>query len=54
VGRTDLPGGSWEELEASLRRLVEEFEPATRILPGHGPSSTLEQERRSNPWLTEL
>jgi hydroxyacylglutathione hydrolase len=54
VGRTDLPGGSWEELEASLRRLVEEFEPATRILPGHGPSSTLEQERRSNPWLREL
>ncbi len=54
VGRTDLPGGSWEQLEGSLRRLLAEFDPATRILTGHGPPSTLEQEARSNPWLVEL
>ena len=51
VGRTDLPGGSWSQLEQSLRRLLEEFEPDTRVLPGHGPASTLAREARTNPWL---
>ena len=51
VGRTDLAGGSMRRLEASLERLLREFGPATRILPGHGPASTLAHEARSNPWL---
>ena len=51
IGRTDLPGGSMRELEGSLRRLLAEFAPQTRILPGHGPPSTLAHEARSNPWL---
>jgi len=54
IGRTDLPGGSWPELERSLRRLLDEFPPHTRVHPGHGPSSTMAEEARSNPWLAEL
>ena len=54
VGRTDLPGGNHAELEASLRRVVTEFPPETIIYPGHGPSSTVGEERKNNPWVTEL
>jgi len=54
IGRTDLPGGSWPQLERSLCRLLSEFDPATQILPGHGPPSTLERERLHNPWLADL
>jgi glyoxylase-like metal-dependent hydrolase (beta-lactamase superfamily II) len=43
-GRTDLPGGSDEAMVASLRRLVETLPPGTRVLPGHGPETTLERE----------
>ncbi len=50
VGRTDFPGGSWEELEASLRRL-KALPDETRVLCGHGPSTTLGVEKRSNPYL---
>jgi hydroxyacylglutathione hydrolase len=50
VGRTDLPGGNAEHLEASLAR-IKEFPAATIILPGHGGSSTLERELASNPYL---
>lgn len=53
VGRTDLPGGDARQLSASLRRLLA-LPPETRILPGHGPESTLEVERRTNPWLRRL
>ncbi len=54
IGRTDLPGGSWPVLSDSLRRLLDELDPATRIHPGHGPSSTMAEEALSNPWLAEL
>ena len=54
VGRTDLPGGNYPQLQASLLRLVTEFPPESIIYPGHGPSSTLAQERESNPWLAGL
>jgi glyoxylase-like metal-dependent hydrolase (beta-lactamase superfamily II) len=50
VGRTDLPGGSEEELRRSLDR-IRQFPPATVILPGHGPASVLEQELLDNPYL---
>ncbi len=53
IGRTDLPGGSRPALSDSLRRLLEELDPATRIHPGHGLSSTMAEEARSNPWLAE-
>jgi glyoxylase-like metal-dependent hydrolase (beta-lactamase superfamily II) len=50
VGRTDLPGGSEDELRRSLER-IRELPPATVILPGHGPASVLEQELLDNPYL---
>jgi glyoxylase-like metal-dependent hydrolase (beta-lactamase superfamily II) len=50
VGRTDLPGGDEEELRRSLDK-IREFPPATVILPGHGPGSVLERERKDNPYL---
>lgn len=54
IGRTDLPGGSMPTLEASLRRLMAEIAPGTRLFPGHGPSSTMAQEARANPFLQGL
>jgi len=43
VGRTDLPGGDPEKLQESLRRLAE-LDPDTRVLPGHGPPTTIGRE----------
>ena len=51
VGRTDLPGGDTATLNRSLRRLIEEFPEETVIHPGHSRSSTIGEERRSNPFL---
>jgi hydroxyacylglutathione hydrolase len=53
VGRTDLPGGSWEELSRSLSRLLSLGE-GWRVFPGHGPAMELSQERERNPFLREL
>jgi len=53
IGRTDLPGGSPAEMERSLRRVME-LEGDFRIYPGHGPETTLAEERISNPFLREL
>lgn len=53
VGRTDLPFGSAIELGRSLDRIVA-LPPETRVLPGHGPATTVGDERRTNPWLPEL
>ena len=49
-GRTDLPGGDWETLMGSLHRLAQ-LQGDYRVLPGHGPSSTLSEEKRSNPFM---
>lgn len=49
-GRTDLPGGSYEELMLSLGRLAR-LEGDFRVFPGHDRFTTLEQERRDNPYL---
>lgn len=54
VGRTDLPGGSFDQLMDSMRRRVLDLPPDTRVLPGHGPATTLAVERRSNPFLAQL
>lgn len=53
VGRTDLPGGSWEELSRSLSRLLG-LGDGWRVLPGHGPATELSWERERNPFLREL
>jgi glyoxylase-like metal-dependent hydrolase (beta-lactamase superfamily II) len=54
VGRSDLEGGDWETLIASIRSLTERFPPETVIHPGHGPATTLGHELQSNPFLGEL
>ncbi|MGF1668026.1 MAG: MBL fold metallo-hydrolase [Acidimicrobiia bacterium] len=51
VGRTDLPGGSWEQLLESMRTRVLDLPDDTRVLPGHGPETTIGRERRTNPFL---
>ena len=54
IGRTDLPGGSWQQMQASLRDVVLPLPDETVVLPGHGPATTVERERRSNPFLQDL
>ena len=54
IGRTDLPGGSWEAMQASLRDVVLPLPDETVVLPGHGPATTIERERRTNPFLQDL
>jgi glyoxylase-like metal-dependent hydrolase (beta-lactamase superfamily II) len=51
VGRTDLPRGSWEDLLRSMRDKVLTLPDQTRVLPGHGPETTIGRERRTNPFL---
>ncbi len=52
MGRTDLPGGSYEEIMSSLRRLGE-LEGDFQVLPGHESFSTLERERQTNYYLRQ-
>ncbi len=54
IGRTDLPSGSPEEMNASLRNVVLSLEDNSRILPGHGPSSFMNIERETNPYLLRI
>ncbi len=51
VGRTDLPGGSFLQLGASLKFLAETLPPETTILSGHGDASTMAWELNYNPYL---
>jgi glyoxylase-like metal-dependent hydrolase (beta-lactamase superfamily II) len=53
IGRTDLPGGSSEEMEISLRK-IKTLDKKLKILPGHGPESTLEEELKNNYFLKDL
>jgi hydroxyacylglutathione hydrolase len=52
VGRTDLPGGDTATLMHSLRKLAQ-LPPETRVLPGHGPATTIAAEMRSNPYMIQ-
>ncbi|MGC9318376.1 MAG: MBL fold metallo-hydrolase [Armatimonadota bacterium] len=54
IGRTDLPGGSMEALQDSLRRLREEVAAETRVFPGHRGPSTMADEIRTNPYMQQL
>ncbi len=51
VGRTDLPGGSYEGLMRSIRERILPLPDDTLIYPGHGPSTTLQYEKATNPFL---
>ena len=51
VGRTDLPRGDFDALMASMRDEVLTLDDATRVLPGHGPQTTIGRERTTNPFI---
>jgi hydroxyacylglutathione hydrolase len=51
VGRTDIPGASWEEIEGSIRRVMPLWEEETRLYTGHGPVLVAVEELRTNPYL---
>ncbi len=51
VGRTDFPGGSMDVLLDSIRGKLLGLDPATLVYPGHGPSSTIGEEKENNPFL---
>jgi hydroxyacylglutathione hydrolase len=53
IGRTDFPGGSDIEMQASLQRLIR-LPDYLLIYPGHGPTSIMGEEKRVNPFLTSV
>ena len=53
IGRTDLPGGDYDTLIGSIRTVLFGFGDAAKVYPGHGPGTTIGQERRTNPFLLE-
>ena len=53
VGRTDLIGGSMDDLKTSFK-VIMSLPPETKILPGHGELSTVREEKRSNFFIHEL
>lgn len=52
IGRTDLPGGDLATLLRSIRTVLFPLGDESAVHPGHGPSTTIAEERRSNPFLT--
>jgi hydroxyacylglutathione hydrolase len=51
IGRTDLPGGDGPQILRSLRNRLMVLPETTRVLPGHGPDTTIGEEKQSNPFL---
>ncbi len=51
VGRTDLPGGSWTQLEQAIHMHLWPLPDDVRVLPGHGAATTIGEERRLNPFV---
>ena len=51
IGRTDLPGGNYRELIESIENELLSLPDDTVVLPGHGPASTIGEEKQSNPFL---
>jgi glyoxylase-like metal-dependent hydrolase (beta-lactamase superfamily II) len=52
IGRTDLPGGSYEQIIDSIRDKILGLDDSVRVYTGHGPETTVGRERRTNPFLT--
>lgn len=51
IGRTDLPGGDYDQIIESIHSRLLAMPDETRVLPGHGPVTTIGEERNSNPFL---
>ena len=54
VGRTDIPGASWVEIEFSLRKVMPYWSEETRLFTGHGPVLSASEELRTNPYLPPI
>mgnify|MGYP002759828379 CR=1 FL=1 len=54
VGRTDLPGCSPEDMMLSLKKLTTDFADEDIVLPGHGPHTTIGEEKRTNSFLAAV
>lgn len=52
IGRVDLPGGDFDTLERSIREQIYTLPPDTVLFPGHGPKTTVEYEKKNNPYVT--
>lgn len=51
IGRTDLPGGSYEDILRSIHQKLLVLPGDARVVPGHGPTTTIDEERERNPFL---
>jgi hydroxyacylglutathione hydrolase len=51
IGRTDLPGGSYDDIQASLKDKLQTLSDDLVVYPGHGPATTIGQEKLNNPFL---
>lgn len=51
VGRTDFPGGSFQTLAAGIRAKLWPMPDDTKVYPGHGPTTTIGEEKRTNPFV---
>ena len=51
IGRTDLPGGDYDQIIQSIESRLLPLPDETKVLPGHGPATTIGAERKSNPFL---
>ncbi len=51
IGRTDFPEGNWKEMQTSLSVIIAALPADTVVLPGHGPQSTIADEKRCNPYM---
>lgn len=54
VGRTDFPGGDWDTLVNSIKTQIFTLPDETRLLAGHGPETTVGQEKRFNPFVSDI
>ena len=54
VGRTDFPGGDWDQLVESIKTQVFTLPDETRLLAGHGPETTVAEEKMGNPFMGGL
>lgn len=53
IGRTDLPGGSYKDIMSSIKDKILPLGDDVKVFPGHGPETTIEQERKFNQFLTD-
>jgi len=54
VGRTDFPGGNWDQLVKSIKEQIFTLPDHTRLLSGHGPATTVGEEKMNNPFVSGM